>query len=183
MRSRLLHATVGFALLVGLGGCGYHQVGAATHVPPGIHTLAVPIFATRVQAFRTEVTFTQAVVRELNTATRYRVLTAVPGNADTDTNNADAMLKGTILTEAVTPLTYDASSGQSSSYLITVTASVQLVAHNGRVLYHNDAFPWHEQFQSTQDLSGFVQEDSAAVRRVARDFAQALVSDMMESFR
>ncbi len=171
------------ALVIAMGGCGYHQVGSASHIPPGIHTVAVPIFATRVQAFRTEVAFTQAVVRELNASTRYRVLTAVPGNADTDTNNADATLKGTILTEAVTPLTYDASSGQTSSYLITITASVQLVAHNGHVLYRNDAFPWREQFQSTQDLSGFVQEDPAAVRRLARDFAQALVSDMMESFR
>lgn len=166
-----------------LTGCGYHQVGAATHVPANIHTLAVPIFATRVQAFRTEVAFTQAVVRELNTSTRYRILTAVPGSADNDTNTADATLRGTILTEAVTPLTYDASSGQTSSYLVTITASVTLVAHDGRVLYRNEAFPWREQFQSTQDLSGFVQEDSAAVRRTARDFAQALVSDMLESFR
>src|ERR1700712_4627504 len=60
-------------LLLLLTGCGYHQVGSATHIPNGIHTLAVPIFATRVQAFRTEVDFTQAVVRELNTSTRYRI--------------------------------------------------------------------------------------------------------------
>ncbi len=164
-------------------GCGYHQVGSATHIPNGIHTLAVPIFVTRVQAFRTEVTFTQAVVRELNTSTRYRILTAVPGSADNDTDNADATLRGTILTEAVTPLTYDASSGQTSSYLVTISASVTLTARDGRVLYRNEAFPWREQFQSTQDLSGFVQEDSAAVRRIAHDFAQALVSDMLESFR
>lgn len=165
-------------------GCGYHQAGAAAHLPPNLHTLAVPIFATHVQAFRTEVAFTQAVVRELNTATRYRIQTVVPGDAESDTlNNADATLRGTILTEAVTPLTYDASSGQTSSYLITITASVVLTAHNGQVLYRNDAFPWREQFQSTQDLSSFVQEDSAAVRRLARDFAEALVSDMTESLR
>ena len=166
-----------------LTGCGYHQVGAATHIPNGIHTLAVPVFATRVQAFGTETVFTAAVVRELNTATRYRVLTAVRGNADDAQPDADATLRGTILTEALTPLTYDAESGQSSSYLITITASVTLTARNGRVLYRNDSFPWREQFQSTQDLSGFVQEDPAAVRRLARDFAQALISDLTESLR
>ena len=176
-------------VLLGLCGCGYHGVGAASHVPAGVRTLAVPVFATRVQGFRTEVLFTQAVVRELNTATRYQVLTAVAGNADTGTAdssaaaNADAVLRGTILTEAVTPLTYDASSGQTSSYLVTITAAVRLVAHDGTVLYRNDAFTWREQYQSTQDLSGFVQEDTAAVRRLARDFAQAMVSDMTESFR
>lgn len=176
---RLLLTTV----LLALTGCGYHQVGSASHLPPDVHTIAVPIFATRVQAFRTEVTFTQAVVRELNTVTRYRIVTAVPGNADTVTSNADATLKGTILTESITPLTYDASSGQTSSYLITITAAVILVAHDGHILYRNDAFPWREQFQSTQDLSGSVQEDSAAVHRLARDFAASLVSDIMSSLQ
>jgi hypothetical protein len=92
-------------------------------------------------------------------------------------------LRGTIVTETVAPLTYDSSSGQTSSYLVNVTASVQLVGHDGTVLYKNDAFAWREQYQSTQDFSGFVQEDGAAVRRMGRDFAEALVSDMLESFR
>lgn len=173
-----------FTLMCGLlAGCGYHQVGAATHIPGQVQTIAVPIFATRVQGYRTETLFTQAVVRELNTATRYKVLTAVSGNADTSTANADAVLRGTILTEAVTPLTYDSSTGQTSSYLVSITASVRLIAHDGTVLYSNDAFPWREQYQSTEDLSGFVQEDTPAVRRMAHDFARALVSDMTESFR
>ena len=164
-------------------GCGYHQAGAATHIPGDVHSIAVPIFATRVQGFRTETLFTQAVVRELNVSTRYRILTAVQGNADASTANADAVLRGTILSEAVTPLTYDASSGQTSSYLVSITASVRLIAHDGTLLYRNDAFSWREQYQSTQDLSGFVQEDTAAVRRMSNDFAQALISDMLESFK
>jgi hypothetical protein len=152
-------------------GCGYHQVGAAAHVPGNVRTLAVPIFASKVQAFNTETVFTRAVVRELNTRTSYKVMTSSDG---TDT---DAVLRGTILTETVSPLTYDSSSGQTSSYV------VQLVGHDGAVLYDNDAFAWREQYQSTQDLSGFVQEDGAAVRRMGRDFAEALVSEMLESFK
>jgi outer membrane lipopolysaccharide assembly protein LptE/RlpB len=171
------------ALTLLASGCGYHQAGAATHIPVNVRTLAVPIFRSRVQAYNTETAFTQAVVRELNTRTKYRVLTGVRGDAQPTEQPADATLRGTILTQAVTPLTYDASSGQTSSYLVTVTADVELVAHDGAVLYRNHAFAWREQYQSTQDLSGFVQEDSAAVRRMARDFAQALVSDMTESFR
>lgn len=169
-----------FALL----GCGYHQVGAATHVPANVRTLAVPVFQSKVQAYRTETVFTQAVVRELNTRTAYRVLTASGDGTFTGSGtDTDATLRGTILSETVAPLTYDPSSGQTSSYLVTVTAQVVLTAHDGTVLYKNDAFAWREQYQSTQDLSGFVQEDSAAVRRMARDFSQALVSDMLESFR
>ena len=181
---RTIRLATGLAMgLALLTGCGYHQLGSATHIPGGVQTIAVPIFATRVQGFRPEVYFTQAVVRELNLATRYRVQTAVAGNADTSTADADAVLRGTILSEAVTPLTYDSSSGQTSSYLVTITASVRLVARDGTVLYRNDAFNWREQYQSTQDLSGSIQEDTPAVRRLARAFAQALVSDMQESFR
>ena len=165
------------ALVVAASGCGYHQVGAATHVPANVRTLAVPVFQSKVQGFRTETVFTQGVVRELNSRTRYQVLT------NGDGSGADATLKGTILAETIAPLTYDASSGQTSSYLVTVTAQVVLTAHDGTVLYKNDAFGWREQFQSTEDLNGSVQEDSAAVRRMAHDFGQALVSDMLESFQ
>jgi outer membrane lipopolysaccharide assembly protein LptE/RlpB len=162
-------------LLATLTGCGYHQAGSATHIPANVRTLAVPIFTTRTQAFHTEMAFTQATIRELNTRTRYRIV-------NSDTADADAVLTGTILSQTVAPLTYDATTGQSSSYLLSITAKVVLTARDGHVLYRNDAILYREQYQSTQDLSGFIQEDSAAVRRVARDFAQSLVSDMLQSF-
>jgi outer membrane lipopolysaccharide assembly protein LptE/RlpB len=163
------------SLLTVLAGCGYHQAGSATHIPANVQTLAVPIFATRVQTFHTELAFTEATIHELNTRTKYRIL-----NSDRD--DADATLHGTILTQTVAPLTYDANSGQTSSYLVTITARVVLNAHDGHVLYRNDSIVYHEQYQSTQDLSGFIQEDGYAVKRIAKDFSQAVVSDMLESF-
>jgi outer membrane lipopolysaccharide assembly protein LptE/RlpB len=172
VRQAIKIAMMGLPLLLG---CGYHQVGSAVRLPADVHTLAVPIFHSKVQGFRTEAVFTQAVVRELNARTRYRVLTA--------TDTGDAVMHGTILTETIAPLTYDSSSGQTSSYLISVTAQVSIVGDGGKVLYRNDSFAWHEQFQSTQDLSGSVQEDPAAIQRMSRDFAEALVSDLLESFQ
>jgi outer membrane lipopolysaccharide assembly protein LptE/RlpB len=171
MRLRLLT----LLLATTLTGCGYHQAGSATHIPANVRTLAVPIFATNVQAFHTEMAFTQATISELNTRTKYHIL-------NSDSPDADATFHGTILTQTVAPLTYDASTGQSSSYLVSITAKVILTANDGRVLYRNDSFLYREQYQSTQDLSGFIQEDGYAVKRVAREFAHAVVSDMLESF-
>ena|SRR5271168_1340017 len=171
MRLRLLT----LLLATTLTGCGYHQAGAATHIPANVHTLAVPIFATHAQAYHTEMAFTQAIISELNLRTKYQVL-------NSDNQDADAVLHGTILTETVTPLTYDATTSQTSSYLVSITAKVVLTAHDGRVLYRNDSILYREQFQSTQDLSSFIQEDGYAVHRVAREFAQTIVSDMLESF-
>jgi outer membrane lipopolysaccharide assembly protein LptE/RlpB len=170
---RLRHLT--FILFFALTGCGYHQAGSATHIPTDVRTLAVPIFATRAQAYHSEAALTEAVIRELNTRTKYRII-------NNESDSADATLHGTIVTQTVAPLTYDANSGQSSSYLVTITARVLLTAHDGRVLYRNDSVVYHEQYQSTQDLSGFIQEDGKAVQRIAKDFAQAVVSDMLESF-
>jgi hypothetical protein len=119
--------------------------------------------------------FTQAVVRELNTRTRYRVLT----NSEPD---ADAVLSGAIMTQSAVPLTYDSTTGQTSSYLVTIMVKVVLTARDGRVLYRNDALSFREQYQSTQDLSGFIREDQPAVQRLARDFAQTVVGNMLESF-
>ena len=160
--------------LAPLAGCGYHVAGAATHIPANVRTLAVPVFTTRGQA-QTEMVFTRAVIRELNTRTRYRVLTG-------DSADADATLRGTILSETTAPLTYDSTSGQTSSYLITITARVTLTARDGHILYQNDALPFREQYQSTQDTTSFIQEDSPAVQRVARDFAQAIVAAILESY-
>lgn len=162
-----------FALLV--TGCGYHTAGSATHIPSNVRTIAVPVFATHSQAYHSEMALTQAVVRELDTRTRYRVLTS-------NTADADAVLSGTILTQTSVPLTYDSTSGETSSYLVTLTVKVVLTARDGRVLYQNDALSYREQYQSTQDLNGFLREDPAAVNRIARSFAHALVDDMLESF-
>ncbi len=157
-------------------GCGYHTAGSATHLPPDIGTIDVPIFQTNVVNYHTEVAFTDAVVRQLTSRTKDRV---------TESNHpraADATLRGTILTETVTPLTYNSQTGQSSSYLITITASVVLTDASGKVLYSNDHFRFRSQYQETADLSSFIQEDSPAVQRMARDFSQSLVSDLLESF-
>jgi outer membrane lipopolysaccharide assembly protein LptE/RlpB len=161
--------------LVGLTGCGYHTAGSATHIPANVRTIAVPVFATHAQAFHTEMALTQAVVRELNTRTKYRVLTSA-------SPSADAVLSGTVLTQTSIPLTYDSTSGETSSYLVTITVKVVLAARDGHILYQNDAFSYREQYQSTQDLGGSIREDPAAVTRLSRDFAQALVGDMLESF-
>jgi outer membrane lipopolysaccharide assembly protein LptE/RlpB len=162
-------------LALSMTGCGYHAVGASAHLPPGIHTLAVPAFTTRTQAFHTEFAFTQAVIRELNTRTTYLI-------SNKEDPDADATLRGVILTQSASPLTYDSSSGQTSSYLITLTARVTLTDRAGHVLYQNDSFPFREQYQSTQDTTQFIQEDSPAIKRMARDFAAAIVASILESF-
>ena len=163
------------AALLGLSACGYHSVGAATHLPPGTRTLAVPVFATQTNANRTESHLTNAVIREFATRTRLRV-------TPDDTTDPDATLHGTILSETVAPLTYNSETQQSSSYLITVVVSVVLKSRDGRVLYQNKNYVFRQQYQSTTNLPTLFDESPAAMERLSRDFARALVADVLESF-
>lgn len=157
-------------------GCGYHVAGSAAHVPLGISTVSVPTFANNTLTYHTEVAMTQAVIHELTSRTHYHVVSH-------DTAQSDgALLRGTILTEKVEPLTYDSRTGQSSSYLITITAKVVLTDAGNRVLYQNASYLFRQQYQTTQDITSFIQEDSPAVNRLSQDFAATLVSDMLESF-
>jgi outer membrane lipopolysaccharide assembly protein LptE/RlpB len=161
--------------LLTLSGCGYHTLGAATHLPPGVKTLAVPVFATKTESYHTETVMTQAVLREFATRTRMRV------TPDTDVD-ADAVLHGTILQETVAPLTYNAATQQSSSFLITIVVSVTLTGRDGAVLYENKNYVYRQQYQSTTNLPGFFEESPAAVERLSREFARQLVADVLEGF-
>ncbi|MGO9325049.1 MAG: LPS assembly lipoprotein LptE [Terracidiphilus sp.] len=163
------------AALCLLSGCGYHTLGAATHLPPEIKTLAVPVFATRAEASGTEQALTDAVIREFASRTRFRV---TPNSGE----DADAVLRGTILKQTTAPLTYNSATQQSSSFIITIVASVTLTAHDGRILYENKNYVFREQYQSTTNLPTFIQEDPAAIQRLSREFARQLVADVLEGF-
>jgi outer membrane lipopolysaccharide assembly protein LptE/RlpB len=173
MRPSLL-APLAVALFL-LGGCGYHTLGAATHLPPDVRTISVPVFANQTVANGTQTAMTEAVIRELMARTRFRVTP----KADPD---ADAVLHGTILKELVTPLTYNTTTQQSSSFIITVVASVTLNSHDGAILYQNKNYVYRQQYQATNDLPTFLEEDPAAIERLSRDFARQLVADVLESF-
>ncbi len=173
MRSYL--AVQAAAVLLLLSGCGYHTLGAATHLPADVKTLSVPVFANRTTFNGTNTAMTEAVIREFATRTRLRV---TPREDD----GADAVVQGTIVNEGVKPLTFNSATDQSSSFVITVVVSVTVTARDGRVLYSNPNYVFREQYQATTNLPLFVEENPAAVERLSRNFARQLVADVLEGF-
>ena len=169
---------LGAFLLMLLTGCGYHTAASSAHLPKSVSTIAVPVFQNNTQSYHTDLSFTQAVIKEITSRTPYTIV-----NADKGTNaDADATIHGAISSFQIIPLTYNSQTGQSSSFLVTVIAAVTVNDRDGRVLYENKNYTFRQQYQTTTDLTSFIQEDPAAVARLSRDFAQALVSDMLDSF-
>lgn len=163
--------------LVGLvgTGCGYHTVGSAVELPQNIHTIAIPGFVSHSQTFRIEQLLTDAVVREFDARTQYHVI----HDAHAD---ADAVLKATVLSASASPLVYDSQTGRAVSALVTVSVQVTLTDRQGKVLFENPSYLFHDQYEISSDLPSFFQEDSPAVDRLSRDFAHTLVANILEAY-
>jgi outer membrane lipopolysaccharide assembly protein LptE/RlpB len=158
-----------------LPGCGYHTAGHAVQLPENVKTIAIPAFKNETLTYRIEQMLTASVVREFTTRTHYRILND-PSEA------ADATLRGTVLSTTASPLTYDSATGRAASVAIVVSVKVTLTDRNGKVLYQNPAYLFREQYELSQDLSSFFEEDSPAFRRLSQDFARTLVSNILEGF-
>lgn len=162
------------AICVIASGCGYHTVGKANLLPADLRTLAIPAFANQTQTYRIEQMLTAAVVQEFGTRTKYRVTA--------DAASADAVLRGTVLSSYTSPLTYDSKTGRAATVLVIVSMSVSLTDRNGRVLYQNPSYTFRDQYQVSEELSSFFEEDSPAFQRLSREFARTLVSNILEAF-
>ena len=166
------------AILVGfcfnLTACGYHTAGHANLLPSDLRTIAIPAFVNQTQTYKIEQILTSSVVQEFVTRTSYRI--------SQDPKSADATLHGVVLSTYTTPLTYDTKTGRASSVLVIVSMNVSLKDRQGRVLYENPSYTFREQYQVSQELSSFFEEDSPAFQRLSRDFARTLVSNVLEAF-
>src|SRR6202451_2963144 len=167
----------GVAVLLGFlgSGCGYHTAGHAVTVPDDVRTVAIPAFVNQTQTFKIEQMLTAAVVREFVTRTHYHVVNQM-------SDDADAALHGTVLATYTTPLTYDSQTGRAASVLVVISMKVSLLDKQGKVLYQNPSYLFREQYEVPRDVNSFFEEDNAAFQRLSRDFAQTLVSNILEGF-
>lgn len=166
---------IGLVLLSMNVGCGYHTAGHSVQLPENVKTIAIPAFKNETLTYRIEQRLTASVVREFTTRTRSRIISEAG-------DDADATLRGTVLSTTASPLTYDTSSGRAASILVVVSMRVVLTDRGGRVLYQNPAYLFREQYEVSQDLSSFFEEDSPAFRRLSQDFARTLVANILEGF-
>jgi hypothetical protein len=57
-----------------------------------------------------------------------------------------------------------------------------LTARSGKILYQNPSYSFRDNYQVSQELNSFFQEDTPALQRLSRDFAHTLVSDVLEGY-
>lgn len=175
MKQSAIALALALVMSLAASGCGYHTVGHAGTLPQNVRTIAVPGFVSQSPTFRVEQVMTDAVVREFNTRTQFHVIHEAKAEAD-------AVLKGTVLSATAAPLAYDSKTGRAASVLVTVSMQVTLTDRDGKVLFQNPAYLFHEQYELSRALSSFFEEDSPAMDRLSRDFARTLVANILEGY-
>lgn len=143
-------------------------------LPKNIKTIAVPAFQFEVEGarYRVESRFTEAVTKEI--IKRGRGL-EVQGS----TENADAVIEGTIRNFNFYGVLLDRE-GRARVYEVQVVAAVTIRdLKTNKILYDNQNFVFRDSFEFSQDPRSFFNEEDPAVERMARAFAESVVSTII----
>jgi outer membrane lipopolysaccharide assembly protein LptE/RlpB len=161
--------------VLGCGGCGYHVAGRAANLPSEWKTISIPAFKNDTTTYRIEQRFTEAVIREFITRTKYRIIQ--------DPASADAVLKGEVLSIETDPVLFEATTGEVTTMLVIVHTKVQLVDNQTqKSVYRNDDMVFRDEYQMPSDVTVFFREEDPALDRMSHDFASHLVADVLENF-
>lgn len=160
-------------ILFMLTGCGYHLAGTGSGLPDHITTIGLPIFVNNTQGYQVEQKITNSIQTVLIQRGKYKV---VP-----DIDNVDAILKGTILNVSLIPVTFN-NDGRAQDYSVIITAKVTFTDQiDKKILFQNPSFVFRGQYQINQDEIYFDRQ-SQAIDDIAQDFAESVVSAILEGF-
>jgi PBP1b-binding outer membrane lipoprotein LpoB len=162
------------ALLV--ASCGYHVAGKADLVPQNIHTIAIPAFTNITTRYKLTDHLPQAIGHEFIARTHYQIVN--------DPEQADAVLRGSVINYVSYPTLFDQQSGRASGLQVNVTMQVSLVERaTGKVIFSRPSFEMHQRYEiSVTSSKAYFEESDEALDRLSRDVARDLVSSILENF-
>ncbi|MGI8838400.1 MAG: LPS assembly lipoprotein LptE [Pyrinomonadaceae bacterium] len=142
-------------------------------LPARIKTVAVPAFQIGPQALRYKLAsrFTDAVVNEL--IHRGRGL-----HVQGEREGADAVIEGLIKSYRYSGVLLD-DRGRARIFEVTIEVAVTVRDQTeNRVLYDNQNFVFRGEYEFANDPRNFFNEEDPAVQRMARNFAESIVSTL-----
>ena len=145
-------------------------------LPSRIKTVAVPAFQNNALRYKIESRFTEAVVNEL--IHRGRGL-RVQGQRE----GADAVIEGVIKSFNYGGVLLD-DKGRARIFEVTIEAAVTVRDQTeNRVLYDNQNFVFRGEYEFANDPRNFFNEEDPAVQRMARNFAESIVSTLTNAIQ
>ncbi len=145
-------------------------------LPSRIKTVAVPAFENQALRYKIGSRFADAVINEL--IRRGRGL-KVQG----DREGADAVIEGVIKNFTYSGVLLD-DRGRARVFEVTIYAAVTVRDQTeNRVLYDNQNFVFRGEYEFANDPRNFFNEEDPAVQRMARSFAESIVSTLTNAIQ
>ena len=161
-----------FLFVSGFADC-YKPV-TKNQLPSRIKTVAVPAFQNNALRYKISTRFTEAVINEL--VHRGRGL-RVQG----DREGADAVIEGVIKSFTFSGVLLD-DKGRARIFEVGIIAAVTVRDQTeNRVLYDNQNFVFRGEYEFANDPRSFFNEEDPAVQRMARSFAESIVSTLINA--
>ena len=162
-----------FATASGFRGC-YEPV-TKSGMPKHIRTVAVPPFQNLALRFKVETRFTEAVMGEL-------IRRGHGLRVQSEREGADAVVDGVIRNFYFSGVLLD-QNARGRIFEVTIVGAVTVRDQvNNRVLYDNQNYVYRGEFEFTSDPRTFFNEEDPAAQRIARKFAEDLVSTLVNGF-
>ena len=174
-----LGAFLVLVLALTLPGCGYqlagHKGGSGTPaVPADVHRIAIPVFTNETRRAEIEQRITESLLDEFIKRGSFQTQPQRSG--------ADAVLEGAVTGYSAAPVSLS-QSGRAERLEIVVQARVRLTdLRSGRILWSQEHFIFRSQYDVDQSAQGSFDREIVAIDRIARGFAETVVTSVLEGF-
>ena len=170
MKRRLGGIFLGLLCLVG---CGYQLRGKETNLPPGIHSVAIPLFANRTDQTGIETQITRALVEKFISTKRLSV---------SPRDSADSLLTGTVKVFSTSPVAVTSSTQLTTEYRATVIVEYNFQGQkDGKVLIREEISEWRN-YPVVSDLNATEQNKREAIRRISLLLAERVHEQILGGF-
>jgi hypothetical protein len=173
---KILRAILFLTMLVFVSGFGecYKPI-KKNQLPTRIRTIAVPAFQNQALRYKIEHRFTEAVTNEI--VRRGRGI-----RVQSEREGADAVVDGVVKSFTFSGVLLD-ERGRARIFEVTIVAAVTIRDQvENRVIYDNQNYVFRGEFEFANDPRSFFNEEDPAVQRIARNFAESLVSTLINGF-
>lgn len=161
-------------MTLSLAGCGYGLAGKADLVPKHIQTIAVPPFHNVTTRYVLTDRLPGMISREFISRTRYQIVN--------DPENADAILRGSVLNVYALPTIIDPVRNRASGIELQVVLSLELTERaTGKVLYSQPGHNFRQRYEIAAP-GAYFDESSVAIQRLSQDVARSVVTGILENF-
>jgi len=157
-----------------LAACGYQLAGRGTFLPEHIKKIGLPMFENHTPRADLERKITDKIQEEFITRGNYEIVSSEEG--------VDALLKGEILSYSLLPRSADAE-GRATSYSVIIRAKVYFKDMvRDQVIWENPNFVFREDFQISENIQDYYDQEIEAIDLSVESFARNIVSTILEGF-